>query len=93
MSVPIPTTPLFANAELWSRAANNLLNRGEALLRDELDWRRARPCLMQEYFRLAVLEGAAILRPYRRGRYKHWRWRCLADHKQADTLCPFAEEP
>ena len=92
MSVPIPVAPLFANAELWSRAANNLLNRAEGLLRDEMDWRRARPCHMAEYFRLAVLEGAAILRPYRRARHKHWRWRCTAEHQQANTLCPLTED-
>jgi len=92
MSAPIPAAPFFANADWWARAGNNLLNRGEALLRDELDWRRARPCQMAEYFRLAMLEGGAFLRPYRRGRYNHWRWRCKAEHTAAETLCPFAEE-
>lgn len=87
----IPAAPFFANGAIWQKAANNLLDRAEGLLRDELEWRRARPCLMAEYFRLAVLEGAAALRPYRRSRYKHWRWRCMAEHASARTLCPFSE--
>jgi hypothetical protein len=92
MTPAIPAAPFFANSDLWTKAANNLLDRAEGLLRDELDWRRARPCLMAEYFRLAVLEGAAALRPYRRGRYRHWHWRCLAEHAQGPKLCPFARE-
>jgi len=92
MSAPIPATPFFANAAFWQQAANNLLDRGEALLRDEIAWRRARPCLMAEYFRVAMLEGSAFLRPHRRGRYNHWRWRCQAEHAAGPQLCPFSEE-
>ena len=92
MSLPIPAAPLFANNALWAKAANNLLDRAEGLLRDELAWRRARPCLMAEYYRLAVIEGARGMRPIRRALRNKWKWRCKADHLDATKLCPFAAE-
>lgn len=89
----IPAAPFLADKALWQQAANNLLDRAEGLLRDELEWRRARPCLMAEYFRLALESGRPrILNPYRRGRFDHWTWRCKAEHAQAQQLCPYAAD-
>jgi hypothetical protein len=88
----IPAVPLFANGQWWAKAANNLLDRAEGLLRDELAWRRAHACLMKEYYRLALIEGQAALRPLRRALYRKWHWRCEAEHKESKQLCPFAAD-
>jgi len=94
MSLSIPIAPLFADPALWKQAANNLVNRAEGLLRDELAWRRAHACLMAEYFRLGLLENRRVLNPWRRARYSHWKRRCLAEHATGAALCPgTAQDP
>lgn len=87
----IPAVPFLADEALWAKAANNLLNRGEALLRDAIDWRRAKPCLFKEYYRLGALEGPRWLRPVRHALYRKWHWKCEAQHAEAKQLCPFSE--
>ncbi len=93
MTTPwIPPVPWLFNESLWRKAANNLLDRAEGLLRDELAWRRAHPCLLKEYYRLAVLEGRPGLRPLRRALYKKWDWRCRSEHEEHKQLCPFSAD-
>lgn len=85
----IPPLPNFLmDKNLWARAANNILERAEGLLRDELAWRRAHPCMMAEYFRLGLLEDKRALNPWRRNRYSKWSRMCKAARFEKD-LCPY----
>ena len=86
----IPVAPFLADEDLWRKAASNLLDRAEGLLRDEIAWRRAEPCLFKEYYRLGMTEGPRWLRPARRALYRKWHWKCEAQHKEAKQLCPFS---
>lgn len=87
-----PAAPWLFDQALWTKAAKNLVDRAEGLLRDELAWRRAHICLMAEYFRLALEENVRILNPWRRSRYRHWNRLCKAEHAEGKTLCPFHDD-
>lgn len=87
-----PVAPFLFDKALWAKAAKNLFDRAEGLLRDELAWRRANACHMAEYFRLALEENVRILNPWRRSRYRKWNRHCKAEHAQGRTLCPFHDD-